>query len=201
MSDPQQDGEEPDARSDADDGPPLTTEDGETVQDLAAYVDAVRTRLKNLEGEMDDLRGEVAEERRERKRLEEENEELRQEVEELHGRTDLLRLVENSDEMDAKQRRVALIQHLQKAAERERERGRKAMASVNWEEALSALQYPDIDRTTVYDDLREAPRLVGNENVLWYESSSGGESRLKLNLERGEVPAGLLGQHVSNEVE
>ena len=201
MSDSRQNGEAEDADDDLDEDPPLTTEDGETVEDLAAYLDAVRTRLKNLEGEMDELRGELAEEREERRRLEEENEELRQEVEELHGRTDLLRLVENSDEMDAKQRRVALIQHLQKAAERERERERKAMASVNWEEALSALQYPDIDRTTIYDDLRETPRLVGNENVLWYESSSGGESRLKLNLERGDLPDGLLGQRVSNGVE
>lgn len=205
MSDPAQDGDDGAENSPADpldDGhPPLTTEKGDTVEDLGVFVDAIRKRLSNLEGEVEDLQEELGEEREERRRLEEENKELRDEIEDLDARTDLLRLVEKSDEMTAKQRRVALIQHLQKAAERERERDRRAMASVNYEEALSALKYPDIDRTTIYDDLREAPRLVGDRDVLWYESSSGGESRLKLNLERGDLPGGIVGQPVSNEVE
>jgi chromosome segregation ATPase len=193
VTDPQKDEEAVEADPEGD--------SGEEIEDLEPKLRTLQQGLEAAWDAIDDLEEDLEAEREERRRLEQKNEDLREEIEELHSRTDLLRLVESSDKMDAKQRRVALIQHLQKAAERERDRGRKAMASVNWEGALSALQYPDIDRTTVYTDLREAPGLVGNENVLWYESGSGGNSRLKLNLERGELPAGLLGKHVSNEVE
>lgn len=116
----------------------------------------------------------------------------------MDARTDLLSLVENSDEITAKQRRIALIQHLKKAAEKERERGRDAKASLNKKEAEAALKYPDIDRTTFYDDLRKAPSLVGKKDVLWYESNSGGESRMKLNLENGELPGNVVGHRRRN---
>lgn len=116
-------------------------------------------------------------------------EELEDEVARLDSRTDLLDLVQSSDEMDGEQRSTALIQHLHKAAQKQRDRGEPAMASVNRDEAEAALQYPDVERTTIYRDMERAIRLVGNEAVLWYESASGGESRLKLNLETGDLSA------------
>jgi hypothetical protein len=69
---------------------------------------------------------------------------------------------------------------------------------VTRQEAEAALHHPDVDRTTIYDDMRRAVRLVDNKNVLWYESSSGGASRLKLDLEAGELPAGIIGQDTNH---
>lgn len=170
-----------------------TDKDDVSMEELNAKLETFRDGLQSAWEAIDDLEEQLQAEREERRRLEDENEELREEIERLDSRTDLLSLVENSDEMTAKQRRIALIQHLKKAAERERERGREAKASVNKDEAEAALQYPDISRPMFYDDLREAPKLIDNKDVLWYESKSGGESRLKLNLEKGDLPGSIRG--------
>ncbi|WP_255246126.1 hypothetical protein [Halolamina sp. CBA1230] len=190
MSSQQQKGESPDSSLDEDDAPELRT--------IEARLEAHSKRIETLEDDLDDVRTECDTLRGEVEALQQENEDLRAEIERLDARTDLLSLVENSDEMTAKQRRIALIQHLKKAAEKERERGRDAKASLNKEEAEAALKYPDIDRTTFYDDLRKAPRLVGKEDVLWYDRGTGGESRLKMNLENGDLPGSVVGHRRRN---
>ena len=190
VSSHQQNGGSPDASLDEDDTPELRT--------IAARLEAHSKRIESLEHELDDVREERDALRGEIENLRQENENHRAEIERLDARTDLLSLVENSDEMTAKQRRIGLILHLKKAAETERERGRDAKASLNKEKAEAALKYPDIDRTTFYDDLRKAPRLVGKNDVLWYESNSGGESRLKLNLEKGDLPGDVVGHSRRN---
>lgn len=123
--------------------------------------------------------------------LQEENEQLRERVDELDARTDLLQVVEKADDLTARQRSIVLLQHLRRAADRKRERGQPAKASVDRDEAEAALKYPDVERTTIYTDMQRAARLVGNEDVCWYESGGHGESRLKLNLEAGELPANI----------
>ena len=175
--------------------------DGDTtpgLRHIVARMEAHTTWIDALEDERDDARKERDALRGEVEEFQQENEDLRAEIERLDARTDLLSFVETSDEMTAKQRRIALIQHLKKAAEKERERGRDAKASMNKEEAEAALKYPDIDRTTFYDDLRKAPRLVGKKDVLWYKSNSGGESRLKMNLENGDLPGDVVGHRRRN---
>ena len=169
-----------------------------SVKELAAKLETFQEGLGNAWDEIDDLREELQEEREERRRLEEENDDLREQVEELQARTDLLRLVQSSDDLNGKGRAVALIQHLRRAAQKQRERGRDPKASVNREEAESVLHHPDVDRTTIYDDMRRAARLVGNEDVLKYDSASGGGSRLKLNLEAGDLPSEVVGQQSSH---
>lgn len=114
-------------------------------------------------------------------------EDLEQQTKTLEARTDLLSLVEDSDEMDGMQRSVTLLQHLQKKAEAERKRGRSESAAIDKEGALEALHYPNIDRTTVYSDMRRCVRLVGDEEVCYYEGGNG--ARVVLNLENGDVPA------------
>lgn len=108
-------------------------------------------------------------------------------VEVLEARTDLLDLVEDSDEMDGMQRSVTLLQHLQKKAETEARRGRTRSAALDKSAAEEALHHPDIDRTTYYSDFRRSVRLVGDESVCYYESEP--KARLVLNLENGDVPA------------
>jgi chromosome segregation ATPase len=163
-----------------------------SIEELEAKLETFQEGLENAWDAIDDLEAKLEEEREERRCLEKENQNLQKEIDRLDARTDLLSLVENSDDMTARQRRITLIQHLKKAAEKERERGRDAKASVNKEEAEAALQYPDIDRTTIYDDLRKAPNLVGKKSVLRYESSSGGNSRLKLNLEKDDLSTDIV---------
>lgn len=164
------------------------------LAELEAKLEATRAGLEKAHDRIDDLHDDLADERDARRALEAENQELREEIERLDARTDLLRLVEDSDDMTGEQRSVALLQHLRRAAEHERDRGRAAKASVNREEAEEALHYPDVDRTTIYDDLRRAVRLVGNEDVVTYVSDSGGESRLRLNLEAGDLPKDVVGR-------
>lgn len=197
MTDPVQNGDsggENSPADDLDDHPPLTTERGETVEDLGAFVNAIRTRLGNLEDEMDELQEELDEEREERQRLEEENEELREEIERLDTRTDLLRLVQDSDEMDAETRQAALIQNMREAAEKQRERGREPKASLSPEEAEAALGHPHNDETLIYKDMKRAVDLLGNEDVLWYDNAGYGETRLKMDLSEGSVSGSITGR-------
>lgn len=157
-------------------------------------LEALKNLLDAHSNQFDSLREGLQEERDRRHKLEEELEaknerieELEAEIARLDARTDLFELVQSSDEINGEQRSTVLIQHLHKKAQKQRDRGERAMASVNRDEAEAALQYPDVDRTTIYRDMERAVRLVGDENVLWYESASGGESRLKLNLETGDL--------------
>jgi len=164
------------------------------VEELEVRVDTLSKGLAAARESIDELKDDLEAEREERRRLQEENAELQEEIERLDARTDLLKLVDNSDDMTGQQRSITLIQNLHKAAQKERNRGRSAKASVNREEAETALQHPDVDRTTIYDDMRRAVRLVGNKDVLKYNTATGGESRLKLNLEAGGLPNEIVGQ-------
>jgi hypothetical protein len=97
--------------------------------------------------------------------------------------------------MTGEQRSATLLQHLQRAATsgtgNDEDVTATREAAVTREQAEIALQHPDVDRTTIYDDMRRAVRLVGNEDVCWYESGDG--SRLCINLEAGELPAQFNG--------
>lgn len=169
--------------------------DSKRLDELEGQLNALQQGHDNAWDAIEDLQDELQEVRTEQRRLQEDQDDLHDAVDHIDSRTDLLRLVENSDEMSGKQRSVALIQHLRGAAMRERERGRAAKVSINREEAERALQYPDVDRTTIYTDMDRAERLVGDKEILWYESGSGGDSRLKLNLEVGELPTKLTQEH------
>lgn len=171
------------------------SDSSERLDELEGQLNAIQEGHDNAWDAIEDLKDEIQEVRTEQRRLQENQDELHNTVDHIDSRTDLLRLVENSDEMSGKQRSVALIQHLRRAAIRKRERGRAAKASVNREEADRALQYPDIDRTTIYTDMERAERLVADKEKLWYESRSGGDSRLNLNLDVGELPVKLTEEH------
>lgn len=164
--------------------PPLETSEGYNIQD-------VWNRLEFLAGRVEELEEAKEQAEAERDEAREERDELRGRVDELDTRTDMLHLVEHADDMTPKQRSMALIQHLHRAAKREDERGRKSTASVNRDEAEAALHHPDVHRTTIYEDMDRAIRLVDNRNVLHYYRHDG-EKRLKLSLEAGNVPPALL---------
>lgn len=167
---------------------------------LLDRLEVLENRLEAHSNQFDNLREQLQKEQEQRHQLERELQqkderisELEDKVARLDSRTDLLDLVQSSDKMDGEQRSTALIQHLHKKAQTQRDRSEPMMASVNRDQAEAALQYPEVDRTTIYRDMERAVRLVGNEAVLWYDSASGGESRLKLNLETGVLPAKFTG--------
>jgi len=121
--------------------------------------------------------------------LERENKRLRERVAELDARTDMLELVESTDDLDGEGRSTALLQHMQrKIAARPDDTCR---LTVDRDTAEEALHYPDVDRTTIYDDMRRCARLVGDEDRCWYAkkgtSPRPGESVLVLHLPDGEL--------------
>jgi predicted RNase H-like nuclease (RuvC/YqgF family) len=163
--------------------------DHDRLEDLEDNVHAALQGLKAAREENDELRSELEAAR-------EQIEALESEVQRLDARTDLLSLVDDIDGMDAKQRSTTLIQHLKRAAERRRDRDQPAKASLNRDEAETALQHPDVDRTTIYTDMERAAQLVDDDDVLTYTHSDG-EKRLILSLEGDRaLPASInTGNH------
>jgi len=170
---------------------------------MAAAETASVERLEQLERKLDvaidGLRDRAEEIEALEEKLEAKDEridELEQRVKEIDARTDLMRVIEQSDEVTAKQRSVVLLQHLQRAAEKQASGNSVnsgAKSSVTREQAEIALQHPDVDRTTIYTDMQRAARLVGDEDVCWYDSDGEGGSRLWLDLDQGSLPAEFHG--------
>lgn len=163
------------------------TQDAEQsrIDNLEETLQVALTKISQLNDRVDELEGE-------RERLSQENHQLKHRVADLEGRTDLLRVVENSDELTGKQRSITLLQHLQKAAQNSGgnvdDPTSSQQASVTREQAEIALQHPDVDRTTIYTDMQRAARLVGDEAVCWYDTGESG-AQLFLDLEAGSLPA------------
>jgi septal ring factor EnvC (AmiA/AmiB activator) len=160
-----------------------------TIEKLNDKIDSFQAGLQNAWDAIEELRGLLDEASEERRHIKEEQQTLQHQLNEIDRRTDLLRLIENGEEVNGKQRSVILIQSLRRAAERKSDRGRKAKSSVNREEAERALGHPDVDRTTIYTDMQRAERLVGDQDIVQYVTNSEGETRLKMNLEAGELPS------------
>jgi len=115
-------------------------------------------------------------------------ERLRDRVDELDERTDLMQLVDDSDELDARGRSIRLLQHMQRAAQRQRH----DHTSLTRDQAAEALHYPDVDRTTIYTDMRRAARLVDDEAICWYHSSDEGDiDEAVLHLDAGAFAAAV----------
>lgn len=177
--------------------------DATNSDDIRRYIRALENRLESHSAQLDELRSENTNLRQRGEKLEAENDELREritenegDIAELDARTDLLQVLQQPDEMDGQQRSIALIQHLKRAAERQKNRpyDSEAKAELDPDAAERALQYPDIDRTTIYSDMERAERLVGDKSVLWYHSGGYGDTSLKINLEAGDLPASVLGR-------
>jgi uncharacterized coiled-coil protein SlyX len=160
--------------------------ENERLADLERRVDAQSDGLSSVWEVVDELQ-------EENEKLRERLQELTDDVEQLDARTDLLRVIEDADELTGRQRSTVLLQHLQRQAERKRDRGQPAKASVDRDQAEAALQYPDVERTTIYRDMERAARLVGNDDVCWYESAGHGQTWLKLDLERAELMTEIAG--------
>ena len=158
-------------------------DDAQTGDD-ASFERFVRSELARYDSRIEDLEAE----------LEEKNEtisRLRDRVNEIDARTDMLRLVEDSDQLDGQQRSAALLQHMQKEARNKSDKDRTA---IDRDAADRILHYPDVDRTTIISDMKRCQRMVGDKEICWYEGRDDGNTRsarLVLDLTAGELPADL----------
>jgi len=130
------------------------TDDTETERSL---VDNLLADLTALEDRVDDLT--TAAER---------IDELEARVADLEERTDMLRLIEDSDDLTAKQRSTALIQH----AFQEVRNNDRTQVTFDRDRAAEILHYPDVDRTTIYSDMERCQRLIGDKDICQYFKKS-----------------------------
>lgn len=159
---------------------PAAAPETEQQDDQDDRVEWLHDRLVELEVEFEE-KTEAYEERI--ADLEATVEAQQQRLDDVDERTDVLQFAKNADNMDATQRRAALLLHLKREAENNAERGGKKQASVTQEDAARALYRPGIDRTTWYTDFTRIEEWIENKTVCKYVSASGGDSRLRLNLE------------------
>lgn len=136
------------------------------AREARAAVTELREELQARDERIDELEAELAA--------------VREEVADLQDRTDLLRLLDSADAADAQQRRVALIQHLDRKA------GDEGVARIDREGAEDALHHPDLHRTTFLKDMEEAAGLIEGD-VLRYD----GDEPATLTLDRtvGDLPS------------
>jgi len=156
--------------------------DGQRVDE--SFQEYVQEELVQYDNRIEELEEKLAD-RNER------IETLEDTVAELDARTDMLRLVEDSDQLSAHERSTALIQHLHKQA---RNNSGDDRTRISREQTEQALHYPDIDRTTFITDMRRCVKLVGDEDVCWYEGRDEGNTQksfLYLDLGSGDLPNDL----------
>lgn len=144
-------------------------QDGQSVD----YVDQLLADISQLEDRVEELETALA-------RVDD----LEARVDDVDRRTDMLELVNETDNMDAKQRSITLLQHLHAKAESRRKRGQQPAATLTRDQAEDALHYPDLHRTTFFDDMERCARLVDDEAVCNYA-----DGELMLDLTNGDLDA------------
>lgn len=147
----------------------------ERVRDLEEKYEYVMEDMSALETLVEEFREEV-----------EKVDSIENQVNDLDARTDMMRIVENADQLDAKQRSATILQHLQRAAKSNGEDG-ISKAKITRDRVEEILHYPDVHRTTLYTDMERCVDLVGNKDVCSYDG--GSPATLSLDLRNGGVPA------------
>ena len=125
-------------------------------------------------------------------------------VDELDARTDIMQLVEDSDDLSGRGRSIRLLQHMQRKANRQD----LSKIALTKDQAAEALHYPDLDRTTYYTDLRRCARLIGDRDICWYETDDEGNleeacvvldyEQFQLAASAGEVSPDVVNSTASN---
>lgn len=124
------------------------------IDNLIADIHALEERIEDLEADRERLR------------------ELESRVDTIDERTDMLRLIEEADQLDADQRRAALWQH----AIREAKQSSTSSVVMDRDDVERALHYPDVHRTTLYEDMRQVADNVAVAGVAEYVSADRSET-------------------------
>jgi uncharacterized small protein (DUF1192 family) len=146
------------------------------------YVESLEETIANQSAEIQRLREELEQEREARQRAEAD---LKRDIRDLDDRTDIQRFVERAESANGEQRSMALLQHLKRKALKRQRDGREPIAMMDHAAADEALHYPEVDRTTIYSDMRRVTRWVSDDEMCWYDS---GELWLDLSVESSTLP-------------
>jgi len=122
-------------------------------------LDRVMDDLVALEETVDDLEDRVGQ-----------INDLRDRVQRLEERTDMLRLVEETEQQDYQQRRAALWQH----CVREARQTATEQTVLDREDVERVLHHPDVDRTTLINDMVKVADAVDRVDVATYRGRDAG---------------------------
>lgn len=153
-------------------------------------IQALRGQIQRLEDEVESLKDENARLQAEIERESRRNDQQDQELGELDARTNLIDLVEASDDADGRQRSVALLQHCSNKLDADEDAARVVL---DRDDADEALHFPDVDRTTIYRDMGRAARFVSDEDVADY---GGGKLTIDVRDADGVLEAAIA-EHVT----
>jgi regulator of replication initiation timing len=163
------------------------------VEEFKRASRAAFQKAESAESELGEVREEQAALEEEVATLREEKATLEQELDEVRERTDLLQAVRNASSLDSEEQAAVCIQNLHNKALNNDDR-----AELPPSEGLTALGH-SIDRTSIYDVYRRAERLVGDHDLLWYQSeprNAEKNSRLILDLTKGSLPSTVAGYDI-----
>jgi len=159
----------------------------EMAKDAQQQLVDVRQELHQKDQRIDELEGQL--------------EDAQQELSQLRDRTGLLETVKSGSSMQIDERAAVLIQTLYNEAWKKQQSSAntKPRASMDYKAAKSALG-GCVGRSAIYRTMEKAEALVGNDDLVGFVEESRGSkknTRLRLNLEGGEVPETVAGQRVT----
>lgn len=170
-----------------------------TRSDLQDRLDQQAARLERQSQLVQQLVDQLEAAEEERDDLREQLQEVRADVDDIDQRTDLLRLVEESDDLAPEQRSAILVEAARKKAARRgrRDNDEPPRYALTRDEGEAALHLPeDADRTIVYKDMDRAERLVGNTDLVAYQ-----DGELVVDLTAGELPSSIGGHQIGENHE
>ncbi|MFW5905630.1 MAG: hypothetical protein ACOCUO_02160 [archaeon] len=145
-----------------------------TPRTLLNRMQASKIKIEDLEDKVERKDERIADLEREVKALEDENEELWKRLGELDGRTDMLRVLDESETASAAQMRARILQHMWQMVKGES--GDDRVYAMDRDKTEEILHNPDVDRTTINRWMETAAEKVGDENVCYYEGGQPGPS-------------------------
>lgn len=145
-----------------------------TPRTLLNRMRASKIKTETLEDKLDRKDERIDELEREVDALESENEELWKKLGELDGRTDMLRVLDESETASAAQMRARILQHMWQMVKEET--GDDRVYAMDRDKTEEILHNPDVDRTTINRWMETAAEKVGDETVCYYEGGQPGPS-------------------------
>jgi hypothetical protein len=163
------------------------------LDDIAESADAALGIARRALDKINDLEDDVD-------RLEDELEDAEAELDALRERTDLVQAVQKASNLKPEERAVVCIQTLYNRANARQDVGEPPLAEMTARQAITALG-GSINRTAVYRTFETADDLLSDipDDVFEYRTedrSSAEKSRLRLNLDAGDLPSVVAGHDI-----
>jgi len=180
----------------------------QTIQELAEEVRQAKSEAKDARRMAQQAQQTLLEVREREMEKDQRIADLKQEVESLEDelatlrdRTGLLETVKSASSMQIDKRAAVLIQTLYNKAWKRKESSAnvESKAMMDYNAAEGALG-GTVDRSKIYRTFQKAEELVDNKDVVEYVEEDRGSkknTRLRLSLDGGSVPATIAGQQIT----